>query len=129
IVPLAAALQIMRVSGSQPPLYAGRIALALSFALVTWLSLAGMTGLAWRYSQAGGRLVRILSADAYWIYVVHLPIVGLLQIALLKVDWPPVAKFLVVFCGASSAAAGSGAIVRRAADRRVAIESDVVGAA
>ena len=124
VIPLAAALQIMRASGSEPPLYAARVALALAFALVTWLSLAGMTGLAWRYGQADSRLVRILSADAYWIYVVHLPIVGLLQIAVMRVDWPPAAKFLVVFAGAAIAAAGSGAAVRRGGRVRADVEKD-----
>lgn len=124
-IPMAVALRIMGASGSEPPLLSMRLALAASLVSVTWLSLAGLVGLAWQFRGAAGRITRTLSADAYWIYVVHLPIVGALQIAVLGADWPASAKFTVVFTGTAILAAASGTAVRKALRLRAARETNL----
>jgi peptidoglycan/LPS O-acetylase OafA/YrhL len=65
-----------------------------SGALFGWLSLFGSIGLFLRLERPSSA-VRYVSGSSYWVYLTHFPIVGLAQVGLYPVAWPPVAKFTV----------------------------------
>ena len=78
------------------PEYSDRVAVAIYISLFCWCMIWGMTGLGLTILAKPRAVVRWLSDSAYWVYLVHLPIVALLMI-LLK-DWPvgPWVKFCVI---------------------------------
>lgn len=69
---------------------------AAAIALFCWLMIWGMTGLGLTILAKPRAVVRWLSDSAYWVYLVHLPIVAVLMI--LMKDWPvgPWVKFLLI---------------------------------
>ncbi len=66
-----------------------------SGALTTWLALFGLLGVYRRYFHRPSATVRYLAEASFWIYLAHLPVVGLIQMDLLDVPWPTAAKFAV----------------------------------
>lgn len=63
-----------------------RAVFCISYATLTW-SMIGLTmGIFRQCCRQANRLVRYLADAAYWIYLVHLPIVVWLQVAL--AEWP-----------------------------------------
>jgi peptidoglycan/LPS O-acetylase OafA/YrhL len=73
-----------------------RLALAAALALLAWLLLFGMIGLALRCFPRPRPLVRYLADASYWVYLAHLPVVGLLQLDLAEAPLPAGLKFLGV---------------------------------
>ena len=73
------------------------LALALSGALTTWLTLFGLLGVYRRHFHRRSSTIRYLADASFWIYLAHLPIVGLIQMDLLHGPLPTVAKFAVVW--------------------------------
>jgi peptidoglycan/LPS O-acetylase OafA/YrhL len=71
-------------------------ALAVTGALFTWLIAFGFLGMALAAFNRPRRVFRYLADSSYWIYLVHLPIVGLLQVDLFAVEVPAVVKFFLV---------------------------------
>jgi len=73
-----------------------RLVLAASTALFCWLMIWGLTGLGLTVLAKPRYWVRWLSDSAYWVYLVHLPIVVVLMIAMR--NWPigPWAKFAII---------------------------------
>jgi peptidoglycan/LPS O-acetylase OafA/YrhL len=73
-----------------------RAAFAAAVALFCWFMIWGMTGLGLTILAKPRAVVRWLSDSAYWVYLVHLPLVALLMI-LLK-DWSvgPWVKFVLI---------------------------------
>jgi fatty acid desaturase/peptidoglycan/LPS O-acetylase OafA/YrhL len=71
-------------------------ALAVTGSIFTWLITFGFLGLALSAFNGPRSVVRYLAESSYWIYLVHLPIVGLVQVDLFSVQGPAVVKFLVV---------------------------------
>lgn len=69
--------------------------LAASGALFTWLLTFGCLGLALRASRPWPA-VRYLADSSYWIYLCHLPVVGLVQISFYSVHAPAMLKFVAV---------------------------------
>jgi len=67
--------------------------LAVFGALFTWLLTFGCLGLALRASRPRPA-IRYLADSSYWIYLCHLPLVGLVQVDLFAVPAPAVLKFL-----------------------------------
>jgi peptidoglycan/LPS O-acetylase OafA/YrhL len=67
--------------------------LSATGALFTWLLTFGCLGLALRASSRRPAL-RYLADSSYWIYLCHLPLVGLVQVDLFSVPAPAVLKFL-----------------------------------
>ena len=49
-----------------------------------------------RYLNKTGRLALTLSTNAYAVYIIHVPVIVLLQLAILPVDLPAFAKFVTV---------------------------------
>ena len=62
-------------------------------ALGSWLSVFGLIGVYRRAFIRVSPLARYLAASSFWIYLVHLPIVGLMQADLYGIKVTPAAKF------------------------------------
>jgi peptidoglycan/LPS O-acetylase OafA/YrhL len=62
-------------------------------ALFTWVTVLGMIGLFERVLRRGQFAVRLLSDAAYWVYLVHLPLVYLMQGAVAGWAAPTAVKF------------------------------------
>jgi glucan biosynthesis protein C len=73
-----------------------RLSLAAMLSLLAWLSLFGFLGAALRFGNAHRALLRYLADAAYWVYLCHLPLVGLIQLDLVGVALPPEVKFFLV---------------------------------
>jgi peptidoglycan/LPS O-acetylase OafA/YrhL len=71
-----------------------RFLLSASVSLVAWLSIFGLMGLALRYWKTDRPAFRYLADASYWIYIIHLPIVGLSNIALQQLTIGAIPKFL-----------------------------------
>lgn len=72
------------------------------YALLTWLLVLGFMGLFLRRAERPNAVVRYLADSAYWVYLVHLPLVVLLNIVVSQWPAPAVVKFggvLVVAVG------------------------------
>jgi surface polysaccharide O-acyltransferase-like enzyme len=95
--------------GWQIMLPMGLLLLPVAFALVgnreagsivqstyAWLISLGVMGLFGRYCSHLGHRARWLSDSAYWMYLAHLPLVLAIQIALVRLPWPPSVKFFLV---------------------------------
>jgi glucan biosynthesis protein C len=70
-------------------------ALALSGGLATWLTLFGLLGVYRRHLSRPSTAIRTLAESSFWIYLAHLPVVGLIQMDLLHVPMPTLAKFAI----------------------------------
>jgi glucan biosynthesis protein C len=75
---------------------------ALTTSLICWLLIFGLMGLAQRYMNRNSGRVRYLADASYWMYLVHLPIVLWLQIALAGWNAPASLKFLIVVMGTTA---------------------------
>ncbi|MHB1426532.1 MAG: acyltransferase family protein [Gemmataceae bacterium] len=76
--------------------WASRLALATTLSLLAWLSVFGFLGLGLRHGNAQRPIMRYLADASYWVYLCHLPLVGLIQLDLEGIAWPAGVKFLVV---------------------------------
>lgn len=70
--------------------------LALSAGLLAWFSIFGLMGLALRCFPGKHPLANYLADASYWVYLIHLPIVCLLQLDLAGLDLPPEIKCALV---------------------------------
>ncbi len=68
--------------------------LALSLAGVAWFSIWGYLGWFMRWFDRPSPALRYLADASYWIYLIHLPIVALVQIRLYHLACPALVKFL-----------------------------------
>lgn len=89
------------VLGEAPPaaLHAGglRAARAVSYAIGGWAMTFAVIGLALRFLSGYSATRRYIADASYWLYLVHLPIVMALQVAVARLDWPwPVKYFGIV---------------------------------
>jgi len=75
---------------------AGDVWLAMGVALFCWLMIWGLTGIGLTVLAKPRGWVRWLSDSAYWVYLVHLPIVALLMIVVRKWEIGPWPKFLFI---------------------------------
>jgi peptidoglycan/LPS O-acetylase OafA/YrhL len=66
------------------------------FAFVPWLVTFGAIGLSLRVRNAPRPRLRFVVEASYWVYLVHLPIVQVLQVGLGGAAWSAGVKFLVV---------------------------------
>lgn len=68
-------------------------ALAAAISCFAWFSVFGLLGVFLRFFKHEKPLVRYLSNASYWVYLSHLPVVGVLQVFFLTYDWPAAVKF------------------------------------
>ena len=80
-----------------------RLGLAISVSLFCWLMIWGMTGLGLTVLAKPRAWVRWLSDSAYWVYLVHLPLVALGLLLLRGWAVSPWVKFTLIVAGASVA--------------------------
>lgn len=62
-----------------------------------WTSVLGWLGLALRLADRSGPVMRLLASRAFWLYVVHPPIVGAVQVVLYGVAVPAWVKLAAAF--------------------------------
>lgn len=62
----------------------------------TWLMIIGLIGLFRRFGQESRPLVRYLSDSAYWLYLIHMPVVVVGQLVVREWPWNPWLKFGLV---------------------------------
>ena len=70
----------------------GRLTFATCAALLAWLTIFGFTGLALRCFRGRHPLANYLADSSYWVYLVHLPIICLIQLALFEIPIHPLLK-------------------------------------
>jgi hypothetical protein len=75
------------------------LALAVLGALFSWLAVFGLIGIALRVYRHPHPAVRYLADGSYWIYLIHMPILGLMQVDLFRVPGHALWKCPLVLLG------------------------------
>jgi len=75
---------------------ATRLAGAICYALAIWTTTFAVIGLALRFLSGFSAVRRYIADASYWLYLIHLPIVMALQVAVSGLDWPWPAKFATI---------------------------------
>lgn len=96
-----------------PPLYGSAASALFAIAMMV-----GFLGLCVRYGRPH-RLIRLASESSYWCYIVHLPIVVVLQILLAPLAIPGPVKFVVIVVVAMGACLATYAGFERVNARRI----------
>jgi len=90
---LAIALGLVpNVATSEPVRLLG----AVGYALAGWTATFAVLGVALRFLSGFSATRRYIADASYWMYLVHLPIVMALQVAVARLDWPWPAKYIGV---------------------------------
>ncbi len=84
----------LRATGTQMVL--ATVASAWCLALAMWSFVFGFIGVFLRVFERPVAQVRYLSDSSYWLYLVHMPVLLVFQIAVLETSWAPALKMLVV---------------------------------
>ena len=91
----------------------GRVGFCVLAALFPWLIVFGALGVLLEANRGKGPVMRFLTEASFWVYLVHVPIVALMQLVLLPTTWPVPLKFAVVSAVALVASYASyGPLVR-----------------
>ena len=80
----------------QPRPDAVRFAGATCYALAIWTTTFAVIGVALRFLSGFSATRRYIADASYWLYLIHLPIVMALQVAVFSLDWPWPAKFATI---------------------------------
>ena len=80
----------------------GDVSAAALAACYGWASAIGWLGLAVRVVRRVGPVMHALSARAFWLYLVHPPLVGVVQVMMFEQQLPAWAKFLASFAVATA---------------------------
>ncbi len=75
-------LSSFQAHSNEPVLQLIRAVYRAGYALMMWCWALGFTGLFLHFFERPSRFWRYLSDSSYWVYIVHLPLVALLQVAL-----------------------------------------------
>ncbi len=95
---ITASLAIAGVTPQMTPStdYTTTLAGAACYALATWTATFAVIGLALRFLSGFSPARRYIADASYWLYLIHLPIVMALQVAVSRLDWPWPAKFSAI---------------------------------
>jgi peptidoglycan/LPS O-acetylase OafA/YrhL len=94
----------------------GRLAFAGCGALVAWLSVFAFMGLALRYFTGRHPVAHYLADASYWIYLIHMPLVCVMQLLLYELSLGPELKCgIVLACSIPVALASYQWLVRYSA--------------
>jgi peptidoglycan/LPS O-acetylase OafA/YrhL len=77
-----------------------RLASALGYGLALWSWTFAFVGLALRFMSGESRARRYVADSSYWLYLVHLPVVAALQVAVGHQPWHWSVKFPLILAGA-----------------------------
>jgi glucan biosynthesis protein C len=91
---IAASLGLAIVPG--PRVGVIRFVGATCYALAIWTTTFAMIGLALRFLANFSAARRYLADASYWLYLIHMPIVMALQVAVSTLDWPWPVKFAAI---------------------------------
>jgi glucans biosynthesis protein C len=75
---------------------------AASYALATWSATFAVIGIALRFLSGFSFARRYIADASYWLYLIHLPIIMALQVAVSSLDWPWPVKFVTILAIAFS---------------------------
>ena len=95
----------LRATGTQMVL--GVVASAWFLALAMWLFVFGFIGIFFRVLERPVPRIRYLSDSSYWLYLVHMPVLLVFQVAVAETSWPPALKALVVLAASLATLLGS----------------------
>jgi len=73
-----------------------RLVAAVFYASAIWVTTFAALGLALRFMSGFSPTWRYFADASYWLYIIHLPIVMALQVALSQLDWPGLVKFAII---------------------------------
>ncbi|WP_165825192.1 acyltransferase family protein [Rhodopseudomonas palustris] len=73
-----------------------RSARAMCYAVASWTATLGVVGAALRFLSSFSKTRRYIADASYWLYIVHLPIIVALQIAVARLGWPWPAKYATI---------------------------------
>ncbi|MCP3469129.1 acyltransferase family protein [Bradyrhizobium sp. CCGUVB1N3] len=73
-----------------------RLVAAILYAPAIWISTFAAIGLALRFMSTFSPTRRYLADASYWLYLIHMPIVMALQVAVSQLDWPWPIKFATI---------------------------------
>jgi peptidoglycan/LPS O-acetylase OafA/YrhL len=93
---LTVSLVSARVWAAPVDLASIRLAGATAYALAIWTTSFAAIGLALRFMSGFSATRRYLADASYWLYLIHMPIVMALQLAVSQLDWPWPAKFALI---------------------------------
>lgn len=74
----------------------GRLAYQFAYALMMWSWILACLGLSLRFCTRASALWRYLADSSYWVYIIHLPVVVTLQVALSRSPLPGGVKFAII---------------------------------
>lgn len=98
---IACLVQLAAVPASAPmPLGSARTMFACLYAIAVWAWTLGLTGAALRFLTRERPGVRYVADASYWIYLMHLPVVMALQVAIYPLAAPGLVKWALVCLGA-----------------------------
>ena len=69
---------------------------AVCYALASWTATLAVIGLALRFLAGFSATRRYIADASYWLYIIHLPLVVLLQVAVAQLGWPWPVKFALI---------------------------------
>jgi peptidoglycan/LPS O-acetylase OafA/YrhL len=84
---------LLRLDWARPLAAPGALALVALGGMLAWLTVFGLLGVALRVFDRPSRTLRYLADASYWVYLVHMPVVGLTQADLYRVPVPTFVKF------------------------------------
>jgi glucan biosynthesis protein C len=119
---IAASLAIVGITPQFTPINDDAIRLAggACYAVATWTATFAVIGLALRFLPGFSPVWRYITDASYWLYLIHVPIVMALQVAVSRLDWPWPAKFGIILAVAFPVMFGSyELLVRRSFIGRV----------
>jgi glucans biosynthesis protein C len=93
LIATASVLALLPEQLAGPTTRLARFLFSASVSLVAWLSVFGLMGVFLRNWRTDRPAFRYLADASYWIYIVHLPLVGLSQIALQQLPMGAALKF------------------------------------
>jgi glucan biosynthesis protein C len=99
-VVLIAASFFLAIANGAPSLQVNysitKLAGAACYALAIWTTTFAAIGLALRFLSGFSPARRYLADASYWLYLIHLPILMVLQVAVSGLDWPWAIKFAAI---------------------------------
>jgi peptidoglycan/LPS O-acetylase OafA/YrhL len=105
-IALGASSIIVLLLGGEVPVFlpepdgGRRATLAALYALGVWSWTLGLLGAAMRFLSKPNAAIRYCADASYWIYLVHVPVVMALQVAVFSLAAPAILKFLIVVSAA-----------------------------